>query len=73
MSILKQGDFFIQGEAQLMADGRWGAVSSVTDHRGHESIDHKLLIDEPYFATSKEAEIAALDKGVDWLNQHFPV
>lgn len=70
---LRDGTFVINGQAQQMADGTWGAKCVVTVHRGFEAVDHMIETDGEYRKTRTEAEAIGLQIGIQWVNNNFPI
>lgn len=70
---LRDGSFVINGQAQQMADGTWGAKCVVTVHRGFEAVDHMIDTGGEYRETRPEAEAVGLEIGIRWVNQNFPI
>ena len=71
--LLRDGSIVINGQAQQMADGTWGAKCVVTEHRGFETFDHMIDTGGEYRKTRPEAEAVGLEIGIRWVNEKFPI
>jgi len=66
------GKFTLRGYGQAMADGKFQATFTVTEHKGGADEDTKQYTGQ-MFDTEAEAEDAAIGAAIVWLEETRPV